>query len=141
MHEKIKNCPIWFDFEFFFFFSRTPKFTNTIHPYKTCPALISCIAIRVEDSPITYKNFIQNKKRQNYFTFHFLFFFTITSKLTSESLTCGPFYYRRLTPWVWIESGWTKIEPPPPPPSHSIIIIITTANMMCSIQYSEFTIG
>ena len=59
---------------FFFFFFRTPKFTNTIHPYKTCPALISCIAIRVEDSPITYKNFIQNKKRQNYFTFHFLFF-------------------------------------------------------------------
>ena len=102
---------IWF----WFFFSRTPNFTNTIHPYKTCPALISCIASRVEDSPITYKIFIQNKKRQNYFTFHFLFL------SLSLQINIGESYLRSLLlstinslgmDWEWVDQNWA---PPPPP--------------------------
>ena len=110
---------IWF--WFFCFFPRTPNITNTIHPYTTFSALITCIAIQVEDSPITYKSFIQNKRRQNYFTFHFHFFFFhyhfksnigesyLRSLLLSKINSLG-------MDWDWMDQNLAPFAPPPPPP-------------------------
>ena len=119
---------IWF----WFFFSRTPNFTNTIHPYKTCPALISCIASRVEDSPITYKIFIQNKKRQNYFTFHFLFL------SLSLQINIGESYLRSLLlstinslgmDWEGVDQNWA-------PPPHRIPLSSSSPPQIWCAQFS-----
>ena len=130
---------IWF--WFFCFFPRTPNITNTIHPYTTFSALITCIAIQVEDSPITYKSFIQNKRRQNYFTFHFHFFFFhyhfksnigesyLRSLLLSKINSLG-------MDWDWMDQNLAPFPPPPPPPLHHIPLSSTPPPQIWCSQFS-----